>query len=415
MRTFLTLLLVASPLPLLAQEWTQFRGPNGSGVSKATGLPTTWDEKTNIVWKTPLPGKAWSSPVIWGSQVWLTNAPADGTTRSAVCIDRDSGKVLKDMNVFDTPNPSELYTMIDFNSHASPSPVIEEGRVYVHFGCAGTACIDTKTFKVLWTRTDLLCNHWRGPGSSPVIFGDLLFLTFDGHDRQYLAALNKNDGKTVWLKDRAIDYRTDNGDLKKAYSTPAIVMVEGKPQLVSPSAGGTEAYDPKSGKLLWTVHHRGSMNAAAPPLVGHGRVYVDVAYTSKFLAIRPTGSGDISDTHVDWTVKRNVPTRPAPILVDDLIYMVSDAAMATCLEAKTGKEVWTRRLGDKFSSSPVYADGRLYCFTQDDGKCYVLAAGREAKVVATNTLDDGCMASPAIAGKALFVRTKKALYRIEKK
>jgi outer membrane protein assembly factor BamB len=144
-------------------------------------------------------------------------------------------------------------------------------------------------------------------------------------------------------------------------------------------------------------------------------VYVDVAYTSKLLAIRPTGSGDVTDSHVDWTVRRNVPTRPAPILVGDLLYMVSDMGIVTCLDAKSGKEVWTKRLADKFSSSPVYADGHLYFCDQDAGHCSVLAAGREAKVVATNKLDAGCMATPAIAGKALYIRTKKSLYRIEKK
>jgi outer membrane protein assembly factor BamB len=414
MRNAFPLLLLAFALSAHADDsWTQFRGPNGSGVSKSTGLPTTWDEKTNVVWQTPIPGKGWSSPVVLGKQVWLTTAPADGKTRHALCIDRDSGKLLKNIKVFDTPD--KLYTMIDFNSHASPSPVLEEGRVYVHFGAAGTACIDTKTFKVLWTRTDLLCDHWRGPGSSPVLHGGHLFLTFDGYDRQYVVALNTSNGKTAWQKDRAIDYQTDNGDLKKAYATPSIVTVNGKAQLVSPAAGGTEAYDPQTGKLLWTVHHRGSMNAAAPPLVGQGRVYVNISYGSKLLAIRPTGSGEVTASHVDWTFRRNTPTRPAPILVGDLIYMVSDMGIVTCIDAKSGEQVWTKRLGDKFSSSPVYADGHLYVCDQDAGNCYVLATGRDAKVVATNKLDAGCMATPAIAGKALYIRTKKSLYRIEKK
>jgi outer membrane protein assembly factor BamB len=429
MRCLLPLLLLSAALPArAADDWTMFRGPNGSGVSKAKGLPITWDEKKdeNIVWKTPIPGKGWSSPVVFGKQVWLTSAAADGTTRSAVCVDRDTGKILKDMKLFDTPK--KLYVMIDFNSHASPSPVIEQGRVYVHFGSAGTACIDTKSFEVLWTRTDLKCDHWRGPGSSPVIWGDLLVLTFDGHDQQYVIALNKKNGETVWKRDRKIDWRLekerDPGDLKKAYSTPAIVKVKDKELLVSPSAGGTIAYD-KAGKEGWTLHHRGSMNASAPPLVGQGRVYVATAYKNLFFAVKPDGEGDVTDTHVDWKIQGSqVPSKPAPILVDDLIYFVSDAALATCVEAKTGKEVWKKRLGDKFTSSPVYADGHLYVCTQDDGRCYVLTTGREGgKVVATNQLgdpdkkstDDGCMATPAIAGKALYVRTKRALYRIEKK
>jgi outer membrane protein assembly factor BamB len=412
MRILLTLAVLTLPVSLWAEDsWTQFRGPNGSGLSKSTGLPTTWDEKTNIVWKTAIHGKGWSSPVVLGKQVWLTTATADGKTRSALCIDRDSGKVLHDIKLFDVPKP--LYTDIPFNSHASPSPVIEKGRVYVHFGAAGTACI-TDTGKVLWKRTGLLCEHWRGPGSSPVLYGDNLFLTFDGYDKQYLAALNKSDGKTAWRKDRAIDYQTDNGDLKKAYSTPSIVMVNGKPQLISPAAGGTESYDPETGKLLWTVHHRGSMNACAPPLIGQGRVYVNISYGSKLLAIRPTGKGEVTDTHVDWAFTRNTPTRPSPILLGDLIYMVSDQGIGTCVDAKSGTEVWTKRVGGNFSASPVCADGHLYFFDQD-GKGHVLSTGRNAKVVATNKLGAGCMATPAIAGKALFVRTKTHLYRIEKR
>lgn len=427
MRPCLPLLLL--PLltaPAVAQEdWTMFRGPAGSGVSKATGLPLTWSEKTgeNIVWKTPIPGKGWSSPVVLGKQVWLTTAPADGKSRSAVCVDRDSGKILEEVKVFDTPK--KLYTDHVFNSHASPSPVVEDGRVYVHYGSGGTACIDTRTFEILWTRTDFTCDHWRAPGSSPVVWGDLLFLTFDGHDKQYVVALDKRDGKTVWRKDRKIDWQNKDGDYKKAYSTPAVVMVDGRALLVSPSAGGTIAYDARTGDEVWTVHHRKTMNASAPPLVGRGRVYVTTAYGSELLAIKPNGKGEVTDTHVDWKVKgAQVPSRPAPLLADGLIYMVNDAALATCLDAESGKEVWKQRLGDKFTSSPIHVEGRLYAWTQDDGRCFVLSAGREGgKVVATNQLgdperrseQDGCMATPAVAGKAFFVRTKRALYRIEKK
>jgi outer membrane protein assembly factor BamB len=426
MRFLLPLLFLPLTLPLRADDWTMFRGPNGSGVSKATGLPITWDEKKNenIVWKTSIPGKGWSSPVILGKQIWLTTAPEDGKERRALCVDRDNGKILKDIKVFDTPK--KLYTDIAFNSHASPSAVVEEGRVYVHFGSAGTACIDTKTFKTLWTRTDLECDHFRGPGSSPVLWGDLLFLTFDGFDKQYIVALNKEDGKTAWKKDRKIDYgKVKDGDFKKAYSTPAIVTLKDKTLLVSPSAGGTIAYDAKTGDEVWTVHHRGSMNASAPPLVGHGRVYVSTAYLNLLLAIKADGEGEVTKTHIDWTVKgAQVPSRPCPILVGDLIYLVSDNATATCIDAKKGEEVWRKRLGDKFTSSPIYADGHLYVCTQDDGRCYVLTTGRDGgKIVATNQLGDpdkksdldGCMATPAIAGKSLFVRTKRALYRIEKK
>jgi outer membrane protein assembly factor BamB len=404
-------LLLASPLTA-EDSWTQFRGPNATGLSSATGLPTTWDEKTNVVWKTAIHGKGWSSPVVLGKQIWLTTAPPDGSTRSALCIDRESGRIVHDIKLFDVPKP--LYTAIDFNSHASPSPVIEQGRVYVHFGAAGTACLDTESGKVLWKRTDLLCNHWRGPGASPILWEDLLILTFDGYDQQYVVALHRGDGSTAWKKDRVVDYKTDDGDLKKAFCTPAVFTIGGKVQLISPSAGGTTSYDPKTGKVLWKVNHPAkTMNVATPPLLGDGKVLVTTGNPATLVAIRPTGSGDVSDTHVAWTVRKLVSTRPAPLLLDGLVYMISDQGFASCLDLK-GKEVWVKRLGGNFSSSPVCAGGHLYCFDQE-GKGFVLATGRTPKIVATNRLDAGCMASPAIAGKALFVRTKTHLYRIEQK
>jgi outer membrane protein assembly factor BamB len=400
--------------PLRAEDsWTQFRGPNGTGVSSSTGLPTTFDEKTNVVWKTAIHGKGWSSPVVLGKQIWLTTAPEDGTTRSALCIDRDSGKIVHDLKLFDVPKP--LYTDIPFNSHASPSPVIEQGRVYVHFGAAGTACLSTETGKVLWQRTDLLCNHWRGPGSSPILWEDLLILTFDGYDQQYTVALRKADGSTAWKRDRIIDYKTDNGDLKKAYCTPSVFTIGGKAQLISPSAGGTTSYDPRTGKELWKVNHEGkTMNVATPPLLGDGKVLVTTGNPATLVAIRPTGSGNVTDSHVAWTYRKQVPTRPAPLLLDGLVYMVSDQGFASCVDLK-GTEVWTKRLGGNFTASPVCAEGHLYFFDQQEGKSFVLAAGRVPKVLATNHLDAGCMATPAIAGKALFVRTRTHLYRIERK
>src|SRR5262249_12818569 len=211
------------------ETWPQFRGPRGEGRTDAVGLPVRWGEKENIVWKTPIHDKGWSSPVVWGGQVWMTTARADGKELFAVCVDRETGKILHDLKVFDVEKPAFC---IPFNSYASPTPVIEEGRVYVHFGTYGTACLDTATGKKLWERRDLNCDHFRGPGSSPIVFGDLLFVHFDGFDVQYVVALDKATGKTVWKKDRAIDYGTDNGDLKKAYATPTVITVQGKPQLI---------------------------------------------------------------------------------------------------------------------------------------------------------------------------------------
>jgi outer membrane protein assembly factor BamB len=404
------LVLLTVPTPA-AEQWTQFRGPNGTGISDSKGLPTSWSEKENVAWKTKIHGKGWSSPVVWGKQVWLTTADPAGKERFALCVHRDTGKIIHDLKVFDTPK--KLYTFHEFNSHASPTPVIEEGRVYVHFGSAGTACLDTKTGKPIWTRTDLHCDHWRGPGSSPILWGDLLFLTFDGHDKQFVVALNKSDGTTAWKKDRVLKYPAD-GDLKKGYSTPAVITVDGKPQLVSPSAVGTIAFDPKTGKEIWKVHH-GGMNAANPPLYGNGLVYL-VTGDGGFglLAVRPTGSGDVTETHIAWKHNKAAPSRPSPLYFENFLYTVSNDGVAQCLAAKTAEQVWSRRLNGAYVASPVYADGLLYFFDQQ-GKGLVVDAKDKGKIIATNKLDAGCMATPAFAGKALFVRTKTHLYRIEKK
>jgi outer membrane protein assembly factor BamB len=243
-----TLLLLTALLPAadrpLTHTWPEYRGPHGDGHAVATRLPVRWSEKENIRWKTAIHGKGWSSPVVWGNQIWMTTAPEDGKERFAVCVDRRTGKMLHDIKVFDDPKPAFC---IAFNSYASPTPAIEAGRVYVHFGSCGTACLDTATGKTLWSRRDLPCDHWRGPGSSPILYKGLLFILFDGYDRQYVVALDKRTGKTVWKRDRDIDYGTDNGDLKKAYGTPSVINVAGKPQLVSSAAAATLAYDPFTG------------------------------------------------------------------------------------------------------------------------------------------------------------------------
>jgi outer membrane protein assembly factor BamB len=407
------LLLAALSLPGAdaAQNWPQFRGPRGDGKSDATGLPVTWGETKNVVWKTAIHDKGWSSPVVWGDQVWLTTAREDGTRLFAVCVERNTGRVVHDVVVFDVDKPAFCHPA---NSYASPTPAVEEGRVYVHFGTYGTACLDTKTAKTLWERRDLHCDHYRGPASSPILYGGLLFVHFDGVDVQYLVALDKATGKTAWRKDRGTDFEpgTDR-DLKKAYGTPAVITVAGKPQLVSPAAAATTAYDPRTGEELWRVYH-GGMNVAAPPLSGLGKVFLCTGDGGlKLLAVRPTGHGDVTATHIDWKRGQGVPSRSSPLLVGDLLYMVNEEGLASCVEGKTGREVWRERLGGRYWASPLYADGRLYFFSEG-GVTHVGAAGRSWKELAANKLDAGCMASPAVAGKALFVRTKTHLYRIER-
>jgi outer membrane protein assembly factor BamB len=418
-----TLLLVAAfvltTVPTHAQ-WPQYRGPDGFGVAADAKIPLTWSEEANVRWKTPVHGRAWSSPIVLDNQVWVTTATPDGKQLSALALDRETGKVIHDLKLFEVPTPQYAHP---FNSYASPTPVGEPGRVYVTFGSPGTAALDTKTGKVLWERRDLECNHFRGAGSSPILFRNLLIMHFDGSDVQYVVALDKNTGRTVWKTPRSIDFKDLNpdgkpkadGDYRKAFSTPHIITVNGEPLLISLGGKAAYGYDPMSGKERWRLEERGSHSASTRPVAGHGMVFYPTGFdTPQLIAIKPDGAGDVSASHMVWRFTRGVPNKPSILLVDDLIYMINDVGIASCVEAKTGALVWQSRVGGTFSASPIYAGGRIYIF-DEDGKTTVLQAGREFKVLAENHLDNGFMASPAVAGDALFLRTSKDVYRIEGK
>jgi outer membrane protein assembly factor BamB len=399
-------------------QWPQFRGPEGDGVSTATGLPVTWSETENVRWKTAIHGRGWSSPVILGRQIWLTTATPDGKQLFALAVDKETGKILHDLKVFDVPNPQYADA---FNSYASPTPFIEPGRVYVTFGSPGTAAIDTATGKVLWERRDLECNHFRGAGSSPVVFRDLLLMHYDGSDVQYVVALDKRTGKTVWQTKRSIDFQDlepdgkvkADGDFRKAFSTPLIVMVGTEPVFVSLGSKAAYGYDPMTGKELWKIEERSSFSSSNRPVAGHGLVYYASGWnTGQVLAVKPDGRGDVTASHVAWRATRGAPKKPSMLLAGDLLMMINDGGIITCLDARTGAEVWTARLTDSYSASPILAEGRIYFFSED-GKATVIEAGRTFKKLAENTLDEGFMASPAIDGRALYLRTRSRLYRIE--
>jgi len=421
-RSFLCSLVVLTLwTPCLAEtNWPQFRGPTGQGVSDATGLPAKWGENENVAWKTAVHGKAWSSPVVWGDQVWVTTATEDGRELGVVCVDKNSGKVLRDQKLFDVAVPQYA---IPFNSYASPTPAIEEGRLYAVFGSPGIACVDTKTGKTLWERRDFVCNHWRGPGSSPVIYKNLLILPFDGADYQFIAAMDKDSGTTVWKVDRSIDFQDidpktgkpqADGDWRKAFSTPRVVSFGGgKPILLSLGSKALYAYEPETGKELWRVEDRAAHSGSATPVVGKELIYFQTGHGKPELwAVKPGGHGVLDDSFIAWKVKKNVPTRASTLLVDDLLYMVDDGGIASCVDAKTGADVWRKRIGGNYSSAPLYADGRVYFFSEE-GKTTAIAPGRELKVLGESTLDSGFMASPAVSDHALILRTKTHLYRVE--
>jgi outer membrane protein assembly factor BamB len=418
----LTVLLLASVAPARANDdWNQFRGPTGQGESDSTGLPTEIGEGKSVVWKTPIHGKAWSSPVVMGDQVWMTAATPKGEKLYAVCVDKNTGKIVYDLLLFEVASPQYI---IDFNSGGSPTPAVEDGRVYISFGSPGIACLDARTGQKIWERRDFVCNHFRGAGSSVVIFRDLLITHFDGSDNQFVAAMNKNDGTTVWETKRSVDYRDvhpdgkvdRDGDMRKGFSTPRIVTLDGKPIMYSLGSKCLYAYDPTNGKEIWRAENWENHSGSVTPVIGpDGMIYSCMGLGQNQLwAIKPGGSGVINDTHVLWKVKRNVPGRPSPILHDGLLYMVDDNGIASCLEASSGKEVWKERLKGNYSSSPILADGHIYFFGED-GTATVIEPGRAFKQVGGGKFDDGFMASPAVSGKAIYVRTKSNLYRLEKK
>jgi len=404
-------------LVVLAQ-WPQFRGPDGDGVSKATALPIRWSETENVRWKTAVHGKGWSSPIVLGNRIWMTTATPDGRELFVVAVDKATGRIVLDRKIFDVPHPQAAH---DFNSYASPTPVGEPGgsardpaRVYVTFGSPGTAALDAATGTVLWARRDLECNHFRGSGSSPILFRDLLIMHFDGSDVQYLVALDKRTGKTVWKTNRSIDFKdlepdgriTAQGDFRKAFATPQIVTWEGRPLLVSPGSQAAYGYDPLTGKELWRLEERAQFSSSTRPVAGDGLVFYTTGFnTGQVYAVRPDGS-------LVWKTARGAPNKPSLLLDGGLLYMVNDTGIVTCLDAQTGAEVWRARVPDSYSASPILSEGRIYFFSED-GRTTVIEAGRAFKVLAESTLDAGFMASPAIDGRAIYLRTKSALYRIE--
>jgi outer membrane protein assembly factor BamB len=410
-------LLVASTLPLQAQ-WPQFRGPAGDGTTSATALPLKWGEGQNVRWKTAVHGRAWSSPVIVENRIWMTTATEDGHDLFVVALDPSNGRILRDIKLFHIDKPQEIHA---FNSYASPTPAAEPGRVYATFGSPGTAAIDAADGRLLWTRRDIECNHYRGAGSSPIIFGNLLIMHFDGSDRQFVMALDKNTGRTIWRTERSVDFRDlgpdgkpqAEGDFRKAFATPEIVTVNGKALLVSIGSKAAYGYDPLTGRELWRIEDPTSFSSSSSPVAAHGLVFYTTGWQNgQLLAVRPDGAGDVTSTHIAWRVTRGAPKKPSVAIAGDLIYMINDSGLLTCIDARSGAIVWTARLNGNYSASPLTAGNRVYFFSEE-GKTTVIEAGRQYKVLAENFLDGGFMASAAVGGNALFLRAGGHLYRIE--
>ena len=411
----LLLITVASCVVIEANEqWSQFRGHYGNGIIKSTSAPINWSENTNIDWKTPIHDRGWSSPVIWNDQIWMTTATKDGNKMYAICVNKLSGKIEHDIHVFDVKSPQAI---TNENTYASPTPVVEEGRVYVHFGTYGTACISTKDGQILWKRRDLNCDHeiGAGPASSPFIYNNFLIFNVDGRDVQYVIALNKETGETAWKTNRSVDFSDVQVNQRKAYGTPFIIPRGNSNQMVSIGAKGVYSYDPENGKELWKAEHRG-WSIAPRPVYGEGLVFTMIDRDRpEMWAINPNGSGDITETHIEWKETKRMPPRASPIIIKGLLFVVDRNGYISCIEAKTGKSIWQKRVKGRFSASPILANNLIYFFNEDT-VCTIIKPTRELEIVAENKLsDDKLMATPAFDENSIYIRTEKKLTRIVKK
>ncbi len=395
-----------------ADDWPQFRGPDGQGHSNARNLPERWSESENVMWKVPIGGLGWSSPSIKGEQIWLTTATDDNHSLRAIAIDRSTGSELHNIEVFRIDDPGKVHAK---NSHASPTPLIEADRVYVHFGAHGTACLSTDG-KVVWSTRDLEYKHVHGPGGSPILFEDLLILSCDGSDVQFVVALDKMTGKIRWKKKRehiSEARLTGKSNVPMAYSTPLLVDVNGTMQLLSSGADSIVSYDPRTGEENWWFTYDGYSNVPRP-VVGKGLVFISSGYDSpEFFAVRIDGKHDVTESHLAWNMKKASPLNPSPLLIGDELYLINDNGIATCVDASTGEQHWQERIGGNFSASPTIADGRIYLL-DEEGTMTIIAPNKDFKLLASNKLEGRTLATPALVDNAIFLRSDTHLYRIEK-
>ena len=391
-----------------AGQWPEFRGPSGQGHASDTNLPVDWSESRNVVWKTPVPGRGWSSPVVADGRVWLTTSTDSGDRRRGVSLralafETATGREVVNTEVFRVDRPEALNGK---NSYASPTPIVDGDRVYVHFGAQGTAALTTAGDVVWSTRLDYQSQH--GNGGSPIRYGDLLIVNCDGNGGEgdaYVVALDVKTGKTRWKATR-------RSPADQAYTTPLAIRVGDRDEIVSVGAYRAAAYDPANGKEIWRVSYEDGFSNVPRPVFGQDLVFIATGFQQpSLIAVRPDGSGDVTRSHVAWTLRRGAPLTPSPILVGDQLFVVNDTGIATCVDAKTGTIQWQQRLGGNYSASPVYADGRIY-FPSEEGVTTVIEPGTTFKRLAVNQLDGAILASMAVAERSFFIRTHSHLYRI---
>ena len=397
---------------VMAANWTEFRGPTGQGHSTEKGLPVNWSATENVTWKVPIPGKGWSSPIYFEGQLYLTTSvpkntgdPNDQVLRT-LCLDAKTGKLLWSLPVFDQQG-SQTDNIHRKNSHASPTPITDGKFLYVHFGTNGTACL-TLDGNLVWKNQQLKYVPRHGNGGSPILVDDLLVVACDGADIDFVVALDRKTGKIRWKTDRPVSIAR-----KFSFSTPLLIEVDGKSQIVCPGTGGVTAYEPKTGRSIWRVDYGDGYSVIPRPVFGNGLVFVCSGYnTPSLLAISPDGRGDVTQSHTKWSLNRGIPHTPSLLLVGDELYLISDRGIASCVDAATGKVHWQERLGGAFSASPTYADGKIY-LQSEQGEAIVIKPGKTFVELARNKLEPRTYASYAVADSALFIRTERQLYRIE--
>ncbi len=410
---FVFLVSLSVPSQLFGADWTQFRGPTQDGHAAAAKLPTEWDATKNVTWRKELPGKGWSSPVVAAGKIYLTTAvPGQGkgdNSLRALCLDAKTGEIVWNVEVFQ--QDGEMAPKIHSkNSHASPTAIIDGDQVFVHFGHMGTACLDAKTGGKVWATQELKYKPQHGNGGSPVLVGGNLVFSIDGNDKQMVVALDRKTGKIAWQTPR---------NLKVAqpfsFSTPLLATINGKEQLISAGSGVVMSLDPKTGEEIWRARYQGGYSVVPRPLYGNGLVYLSTGYnTPALLAIKPDGKGDVTNSHIAWSVKKGAPRNASPLIVGDALYMAADDGLITCLDAKTGVERWAERVGRAYSASPLFANGHVYLL-DEDGLATVFKPGSSYDPVATIKMGEKALASYGVDGDALLLRTEPALYRIEKK
>ena len=401
------------------ENWARFRGPNGQGVSKETNLPVSWSAEENIAWKAPIPGEGWSSPIIWNDHIFLTTATEDGKNCHVIAIDKKTGEILWDKIVF-TQKPQQHRH--DMNSYATPTPVTDGNTVFAVFSGGSFVALDFEG-NTLWVNSDLEFYSQHGLSASPILYNDLLILAVDQSSREepkgvgwhepwdkgYLLALDKNTGKERW--------RGARGMSRLAHSTPAVMQVDGKDQIISPAGDVIQGFDPADGTLIWTVASKGEP-CVPSPVIGEGLIYSNPSGTDPILAVKPDGKGDCTATHIAWEQRRGAPMMASYLYVKPCLYTCADGGNFSSLDATTGEVLWQLRLRTgALNPSPIYADGKIYAISEQ-GTTIVLKPSADpketAEIISKNELNEHCRASIAVAGNQLIIRTANQLWCIGK-